>query len=181
MWMGKDMMFSDLIMMVFCAYFFCNRWGDICYTYRQSAGLWWEDRYRPIVEAVVNLTLNIILVQIIGVVGVMLSTIIGLLFINSIWGSRVLFKNYFTDYKQSKYLLELFIFTVVTAVSCAVCYGICWFLPHVPSRSIVGFLLLGVRGGICVTVGNLIFWAAYRKLPQYPDAVQLGKSVIKRK
>ena len=180
MWVGKDLMFNDTVMTVFCAYFFCNRWGDICYTYRQGAGLWWEDRYRPMVEAVVNLTFNIILVQVIGVVGVMLSTIIGLLFINSIWGSRVLFKHYFTDYKQSKYLLELLIFTLATAAACAVCGGLCSLLPAVPGRSVLGVLFLLVRGGICVTVGNLILWLSYRKLPQYPDAMQLVKAVIKR-
>lgn len=177
-WVGKKLMFDNLTMATFCIYFFTNKWGDICYLYRQSAGLWWEDRYRPIIEAVVNLALNIILVQIIGVKGVMLSTVIGLVFINSIWGSRILFKHYFTDYKQSKYLLELFWFTLCTAVACAVCGLICSIFPLL-DRSITAFVYIGIRGLICAVVANVIFWLGYRKLPQYAEMVELAKRVIK--
>ncbi len=180
MWVGEELMFDGLIMSVFCIYFFINRCGDVCYTYRQSAGLWWEDRYRPIVEAVVNLTLNIILVQIIGVVGVMLSTIIGLVFINAIWGSKILFKHYFTNFKQSKYLLELLMFIVVTTVACAVCGAICHIMPVI-DRSFKAIVFLGIRGIISVIVSNLIFWLAYRKLPQYSDMVKLAKKMVKIK
>lgn len=180
LWVGKELMFDNLTMTVFCIYFFTNRWGDICYTYRQSAGLWWEDRYRPIIEAVVNLTLNIILVQIIGVVGVMLSTIIGLLFINSIWGSKILFQHYFTKYKQSKYLLELLWFTLVTVIAGAVCGVICNLLPSA-ERSFMAFIYIGVRGAICAVVANAIFWLGYRKLPQYSDMVALAKQILKLK
>ncbi len=176
-WVGQELMFDGLTMSVFCIYFFINRCGDMCYTYRQSAGLWWEDRYRPIVEAVVNLTLNIILVQIIGVVGVMLSTIIGLIFINSIWGSKILFKHYFTHFKQSGYLLELLLFTVVTAAACAACGAICSVFP-IADRSIMAIILLGVKGAISVIVSNAIFWLVYRKLPQYGDMVALAKKMI---
>ena len=180
LWVGDELMFSNLIMTVFCIYFFINRWGDVCYMYRQSAGLWWEDRYRPIVEAVVNLTLNIILVQYIGVLGVMLSTIIGLVFINSIWGSKILFRHYFTDYKQLRYLWELLLFTAVTAFACVVCGAICRFIPA-PERSVLAFVLIGVRAVICAVVSNIIFWVAYRKLPQYRDGLELVKNIVKLK
>ena len=177
-WVGQELMFNNLIMTVFCIYFFINRWGDVCYTYRQSAGLWWEDRYRPMVEAVVNLALNIILVQIIGVVGVMLSTIIGLVFINAIWGSRILFKHYFTDFKQSEYLLELFWFTVATAIACVACGTLCSLIPT-PERSVMAFVFIGIRGVICAVVANVVFWLCYRKMPQYADMVVLAKQIIK--
>ena len=177
-WVGEKLMFDDLTMTTFCVYFFTNKWGDICYLYRQSAGLWWEDRYRPIVEAVVNLALNIILVQIIGVKGVMLSTIIGLVFINSIWGSRILFKHYFTDYKQSKYLLELVWFTLCTAVACAACGAVCNFFPQA-DRSLMAFVYIGIRGIICTVLANVIFWIGYRKLPQYAEMIELAKRIVK--
>ena len=179
-WVGSELMFDDLTMSVFCIYFFTNRCGDICYTYRQSAGLWWEDRYRPIVEAVANLTLNIILVQIIGVTGVMLSTIIGLVFINAIWGSRILFKHYFTGYKQSSYLLELLLYTVVTTAACAASGAICSLLPQL-GRTFAGFALIAARGVICMVVSNAIFWIVYRKMPQYRNMLALAKKIVRIK
>lgn len=180
LWVGKELMFDDITMTTFCVYFLTNRWGDICFTYRQGAGLWWEDRYRPIVEAVVNLALNIILVQIIGVTGVMLSTIIGLVFINSLWGSRILFKNYFTKFKQSRYLLELLLFTAVTAVACAVCGFICSFMP-ILDRSLMAVVFIVIKGIICAVVANAIFFVVYRKLPQFGAMVELAKRIVRFK
>ena len=173
-WMGQELMFDNVTMSVFCMYFFINNWGDICYAYRQSAGLWWEDRYRPIVEGVVNLTLNIILVQIIGVTGVLLSTIIGLVFINAIWGSAVLFKNYFTKFKQSQYLIRLLIFTAVTALASAACAMICSLFPS-PDRSAAALVYLAARGIICAVVSIIIFWICLRRLPEYVEAIDLLK------
>ena len=61
-------------------------------TYKDAAGMWWADKWRPLVGCIVNLILNIILVKTIGVGGVMLSTIISYLFVELPWETHVLFK-----------------------------------------------------------------------------------------
>ena len=81
--------FDTMIFMVF--YFFLPRISTLTYTYREAAGLWWEDRIRPIVATVANLTMNLILVNIIGINGVLISTLLCTIFINIPWGSIILF------------------------------------------------------------------------------------------
>ena len=68
LWVGEDnlLQFSSVI---FCSIYFFNEIRDVTAIYRQSAGLWWEDRQRPIIEAATNLALNIILVKYLGVNG----------------------------------------------------------------------------------------------------------------
>lgn len=88
-------------------YFFMRMMNMVAYVYRQTAGLWWENRYRPLMEAFSNLFLNILLVRKFGVTGVMLSTVMTMLPFNTIWGSTILFRNYFSEEKQLYYLLRL--------------------------------------------------------------------------
>ncbi len=173
-WVGSEMVFSNSIMISFCCYFFVSKMGDICYTYRQAAGLWWQDRVRPIIEAVVNLSLNIILVKIIGVAGVLLSTIICLIFINTFWGARVLFKCYFNEEKQSLYLLRLLFFFAVTVVACCVCFIINNYIAF--SSDIINIIFRLVTS-VCVV--NLIYFLCYCKLPEFKEAKKLVLGIFK--
>ena len=47
--------------------------------------MWHEDRYRPLIAALTNLILNIILVRIIGIYGILLSTVIAVLIVGIPW------------------------------------------------------------------------------------------------
>ena len=180
LWVGEELMFDNATMMVFCIYFFIDRWGSMCFTYRQGAGLWWHDKIRPIVEALLNFTISVVLVQFIGVIGVLIGTIIGLEFINAFWGSRTLFKYYFTDYKQSRYLGRLLFYTAITAVAAVATAALCQLLPVVEwtALGIVSFLL---RGILCIIVPNILFFVCYRKLPEFSDSKQMIKNIVHSK
>lgn len=73
-------------------------------TFKDSAGLFYPDRYKPIIEGVVNLILSLIFVQIFGVIGVILSTIITNLFICHLVEPFVLFKYGFENTPKKYYL-----------------------------------------------------------------------------
>ena len=178
LWVGKKLMFDKFTMSFFCIYFFVNRWGDICYAYRQGAGLWWQDRIRPVVEAIANISLNILLVQRIGVIGVLLSTIIGLVFINMLWGSRVLFKHYFTDYKQLYYIKRIFLYTLVTFVACWVTDKMCM----VMSKDAIGNISQIVMNiCLCCCIPNVLFLIIYRWCPEFNDVKNLLFKLLVRK
>jgi O-antigen/teichoic acid export membrane protein len=112
LWVGVDNRLPFYIVILCGIYFYAMRLGDVTAVYRQAAGLWWEDKYRPIVESVANLSLNIVLVKYWGIGGVLVSTIVSILFINIPWATAILFDKYFElpvtiAYKQMLlYLLE---------------------------------------------------------------------------
>lgn len=179
-WITEKNLFPNWLMFMFVVYFFTDRMGNICFQYRQARGLWWEDRARPIVDGITNLTLNFILVQYIGIAGVMLSTIICHVVLDSLWGSSILFKNYFTEEKQSHYLLRLVLFSAVTAAACAASYLLCSFIPEAGSNRLISLAYMIGRGAICVVVANAIFLPAYRFLPEFKQSVGVLKKFIKR-
>ena len=172
LWVGEKMLFEDGVMIVFCIYFFTTHFNRVCNLYRQAAGLWWQDRFRPIVETVVNLTLNILLVRFIGVTGVMLSTIFCIVFIEGTWGTRVLFKHYFSEERQSKYMLKLLYSTVLTCISCVIVYFIC---RAIPLEGIPAILVYGIIGS---AVGIAVFAAGSAFLPEFKPAMAFALKIV---
>ena len=179
-WVGEENMLSGGLMLVFVVYFFTERMGNVCFQYRQASGLWWEDRIRPLVDGMVNLALNYILVQKIGVAGVMLSTILCQVFIDSVWGSRILFRFYFSDQSQMKYLLRLILYAAVTAAACALSMLVCRFLPEYGSSRFMSLVWMGIRGVLCAAVSGGVFLLCCRSLTEYGDARQLVLKLLGR-
>ncbi len=60
--------------MELCLYFYILQIRKVVINYKDAAGIWWEDRFRPYVCMVVNLVSNIVLVQYIGLAGIVIST-----------------------------------------------------------------------------------------------------------
>lgn len=172
LWLGEGMMFGDGIMVIFCIYFFSTHFSRVCHIYRDAAGLWWQDRYRPIVETVVNLSLNILLVRWIGVSGVMLSTIFCIVFIEGTWGTRILFKHYFTEEKQSVYMLKLLWTWIITAVAGVACYYVC---KLIPLSGIPAFIVYGITASI---IANAVYAAGSSILPEFKPAMRFALKLV---
>ncbi|MBQ7573406.1 MAG: oligosaccharide flippase family protein [Clostridia bacterium] len=173
LWVGEEMLFGDGIMVIFCIYFFSRNLNSICYIYRQAAGLWWQDRFRPVAETITNFVLNIVLVKIIGMTGVMFSTLFCIIFIDCVWGSRTLFKYYFTHAKMSVFILKLLFFAVLTTVSGVICYYVCLWL------NFDGIIAIVVNLAVATVVLNVVFVAGSSFLPEFKPAIGFLKRAIK--
>lgn len=124
LWMGERLMFPDWMVPLFCYYFWMMKQGDINNVYYQAAGLWWYGRWRSIVEAAMNLTLNLVLGYYWGVTGILLATIISFTII-SFYASGIVYWRYFQHHRYSQFLLINLAFLVITGLSGGVSYWIC--------------------------------------------------------
>ena len=92
--------------------------------YKDAAGVWHQDRFRPLIAAMVNLFLNIILVQFWGIYAILLSTIISYVFISMPWMISNVFKYVFhRSWKQfMKEFVTYFIAAcIITFLCCILC------------------------------------------------------------
>lgn len=174
-WLGEKMMFSPSVAIVFAIFLYAKISGAVFMTYREAAGIWKHDKVRPFFEGILNLCLNIILVKIIGVVGVIVSTIITMGIIRTIWGSYYLFKEYFTEYSHKKYLLKLLHYLVITILAGAISYFVCGLLP------IEGILGLFLRLLICSMITVVIYILVYFKRQEFKTCVGLVTGLLNRK
>ena len=76
LWIGKEYILEDMVVIVLLANFYITTMRMCIDKFKESGGLYYEDRYAPIFEVTINLIFSIILVKKIGLVGVFLGTLI---------------------------------------------------------------------------------------------------------
>lgn len=177
LWVGETNRLSNVLVVLICIYFYLLQIGNVCAVYREAAGLWWEDRFRPIVESFANLLLNFVLVAFWGVVGVVVATIVSILCINIPWAMHILFKNYFKEHAVPMLFLVAKLSLEVAMVCVCSTFLIC-LIDKVISillvRLIVKFLL-------CCIIPNVFFAILFQRRSEYKDVISLIKRIFNKK
>lgn len=172
-WAGEDNLLDYSAVICFVIYFFMDRVIQLLITYKDAAGIWHEDRFRPIITALVNLTLNIILVQVIGINGVLLSTVLSILFVGVPWILHNLFTVLFKR-NMREYIGKLLFYSLVTLIVSAICVLLCDLIAD------KGIFTLILKGIICCVVANVLYFAAYFKTQEFGQAKALVRRFVKR-
>lgn len=175
LWVGKDLMLSSSAVICFVVYFFVRQLNSLFNTYKDASGMWHEDRFRPLVAALTNLALNLILVQFIGLYGILISTVLAIVCVGMPW----LLHNLFTVIFEKKYLVgylkNLLYYCFIILINCTITYFIC-------TKVNAGLITtLVIRGAICVVLPNLIYLFAYYKRIEFTDSLLLVNKITKGK
>lgn len=166
MWMGKNLMLSNLNMLLLCIYFYILKQGDMQSVYYQAAGLWWRGKMRSLIEAAINVILNIVLGYFWGITGIIIATIISLLIMAYFYGSTFVFRFYFRNGQLMHYFKKNFQYAIVTGLAGALSMLVCKFIPYGTSimQQMIGLML---RAVICVVSVSTFFWMFFRKGKDY--------------
>ena len=160
-WVGEELMLPFSSVVLFCAYFYVIKMGDVRGLYIDAAGLWWKQKWRAIAESAANLILNFTLVQFFGINGIIAATLISLFIINFCLGTQFVFKFYFQNGKMWQYFLYHGRYALVTIVACCTSYAVCSLIQ------IEGILEFILKLLICCVVPNIIYLLCYFKTKQY--------------
>lgn len=175
LWVGRDLMLSYSAVVCFVVYFFVRQLNSLFNMYKDASGMWHEDRFRPLVAALTNLALNLILVQFIGVYGILISTVFAIICVGMPWLLHNLFTVIFEKKQLLGYLKKLLYYCCVIFVSCIATCFVC-------SKVNVGLIAtLVIRGAICVIFPNLIYLLAYYKRIEFTDSLLLVNKMTKGK
>ena len=171
-WVGEENTLSIGIVVCICIYFFTIATNQMLCIYKDASGMWHEDRFRPLLTALLNLLLNLSTVKFLGLFGVILSTVISMMFFGTPWLLRNLFTVVFKrDMKE--YLGRLFLYISVTCVGCFICFNIC---DLVVVSGIIGVVL---RLLICIFGMNFIMVLLYHRLEEFSEAIALANRITK--
>lgn len=172
-WLGKNYLLSISSVILFCLYFYILKMGDILSSYSQGAGLWWEGKYRALVELILNIVLNYILGKIYGLNGIILGTIISLFFVNFIYGSTIVFKHYFKNESVIKYYIIHLKYFIVTCSVLVLTYFL------VSKISLYGFWGFFIKAITCLFLPNIIYFCIYRKNEHFENTIEIIKRFLK--
>lgn len=171
-WVGKDLLLSFGMIVLFCVYFYAYELMNLFSMYKDAAGIWHQDRYRPLIEAGCNLFMNLIFVNVMGLYGILLSTILSMLCVSLPWLYRNLFKYVFKR-KSQDYTVLLLKSTVVIAV---VSVGTCFCCMNLPNHTVLAFVF---RILICILLSNTCYIFIFSRFYEFGDVFNLINRVLR--
>ena len=173
-WVGEELLLSFSCVICLCIYYYVYEVNSLFMSYKDSAGIWHKDRFRPLVTALTNLIMNLILVNIIGIYGVILSTVLSYLLIGMPWVIYNLFTEVFKR-NAKEYIFKLLKYTLTVGFMAVVSYGVCSFITGFSIISIIG------RALICGAITNIIWIGLYRKTDEMKGVLGILKRILKKK
>ena len=174
LWVGKENMLSFSFVVCLCVYFFVKQINSLLNLYKDAAGIWHEDRFRPLVTALTNLGMNLVMVQFWGLYGILLSTVLSMLIVGMPWLLHNLFTVLFRK-SAREFLVKMLQYMFVSAIVCAVCVGVCSFIKIGLIPTII------IRGIICCILSNIVFYIIYRRFPEFEQVKALVLAMLPRK
>ena len=128
LWIGEEGLLDTACVILFGIYLLTYETCLLLGCYKDSSGKWHADRFRPLITAIANLTINITLVNLIGIYGILISTIVSYLFVNIPWLFSRLFKDVFLpEFRKNYFFFILRLLAIVVALA-FVSYIACSFI-----------------------------------------------------
>lgn len=171
-WVGNKYLLGFDVVIAFSAYFYIYQSRKIVLLYKDAAGLWNADKFKPIIGAGVNVLLNITLSNLLGIKGVVLSSVVSFLMIEEPWETYVLFRDYFKR-STKEYFLQLLISFLIFIPICAITYWLCILVKF----NLYGEFILKIV--ICLIVPSSLLFFCYRKNPYLQRFKNMVNKVLK--
>lgn len=156
-WLGKQFLFDSVIVRCLIVNFYLMYMRKAVLAFRDASGLYWNDRYKPLAEAVINLVASVYLTVHYGVIGVIWGGIISTL-LTCFWVEPyVLFGNSI-DIRLKDYFKDYFKYAVVTLLTAVFSK---WLYNQLFSEVTVINFILGVI--LCLIISNAVWILVFRK------------------
>lgn len=171
-WVGSELMLEYSFVITFCVYFYVMSLAMVWATIKDAAGMWHQDRFRPLVGATTNLVLNLILVRIIGLYGILLSTVISYLLVSMPWLIYNIFSQVYLR-SSKNYVRKILLYAAVcifaTSISALICNNL----------KIAGVFSIITNAVIALIISNIIQIVAYCKTVEFNASKDLLLSIMK--
>lgn len=158
LWVGEELRLGTAFAILMTLYFFVYEIQKTVLTFKDAAGLWHQDQVRPYVSMTLNVVSNLILVQFIGIYGIVVSTILSFL-ISVPWINKVLFNNLF-HISGIRNIAKIVGMLLLTGAVAGVSFFLCSFCPD-------GVWGLVLRFLICSIVPNAIFIVLFARSAEF--------------
>ena len=155
--------------MLSCGSYYINRMRTPVWIFKDSAGLFWQGRWSPIVESIVNLGVSISCAFLCGINGIFIGTIVSTL-VAPFWVEPcVLYKHYFKK-SPKKYFLKCLMDFLIMVICGVVCYFVCSLIPS------SDWLLLAIKFVVCFVLANALLILAYLPTGEVLDCIKFIKN-----
>lgn len=170
-WVGSKLLLPYSAVICLCIYFYIYQINHVLNTFKDAGGIWHADRFRPLITALSNLGMNLIMVQFWGIYGIILSTVISTMVVGMPWLLHNLFTTMFNKQQLKDYLRQLFSYTIVIVIICFVCARVCSLIHG------ANWTVLILRLIVCFIIPNVVFYGVYHNHLIFMQCVQLADRI----
>lgn len=172
-WLGADFIIDIKVVTVILILFYINYMQNVVRSFKEGAGLYWQERYRPILECFLNVVLSVYFINGFGLFGLFTANIFSRL-LTSFWIEPfVLFRNSL-KLTLMKYWKIYFQYTFV--ILCIVCINI---FINKKIFNEVTVITLCLKTILCFIISNLIWIIVFRKSSELEDLKKFLKDKLK--
>ncbi len=160
LWIGKDLTIPSITWIIIVLDFYLQGNITALWEVKSASGIFRQDRWIVVLMAIINLVISIAMVQIIGITGVFVGTLVTSI-VSYILRPRIVYNHAFNKGVKDFYIncLKQFI-PVVTAA------GMCLLFRTYVAADITWFNLF-INAAVVLIVTNLLFYMSFRKSNEF--------------
>lgn len=171
-WLGGGYLLPKPAVLLIVVNFYVNGMRVPIANTRSVMGLFWDERYKSILEALLNLVVSVILAQRCGLVGILAGTLISTVAL-PFWIEPLGLYRYGLKLPAGEYFTCYALHLLVTAAAGALTGLLC----RTADGTVAGFLL---KAAFCVIVPNAVYWIAYRRTAEFRFLRELAGNAVMR-
>lgn len=173
-WVGEKYLLSLTVLVVLVINFYFNSTRTTYNAFKDAAGIYYEDRFVPIIESLLNIIISIILVKRFGLSGVFLGTIFSGLILWVYSYPKFVYKKIF-----GKKYINYYIETIGYFVLCSVVVALTFIISRmVTLNSLFGSLIINIL--ICMIIPNLILLIVFAQTDEFKYYKRLLYRMLKK-
>lgn len=172
-WLGKEYVFPFFITLVICICFYLKGIRKTCLTFKEALGLFYQDRYKALVESMINLIGSIYLGIQFGLIGIFMGTILSTI-TTSLWVEPYVLYKYYFKKDVRDYWVRFLKYTTMVVIT----YFIVFFVIKViPFTGILGLL---VKSFVTFFLSSFILGFSFFKSHEYQKTKEMIKNMVRK-
>jgi O-antigen/teichoic acid export membrane protein len=173
LWIGNDFVIEGTIVCVLALNVYIQGNRQAVVTFTTANGLFYDMRFKPIIEVLLNLILSLILVREFGMLGVFVGTVISTILTSFWYEPYILFSRGFKKPVRIyffRYFINIIVFILATLITKYACNQ---FVE-------VSMMNFAIKMILCITIPNVIYIVVFFKTKEFIYLKETFKYMINR-
>ncbi|CAM4112969.1 oligosaccharide flippase family protein [Paenibacillus alkaliterrae] len=160
MWIGPEFTMPNVVLLLLVIAFFERGMRNSLSAVKTTAGIFHEDRFTPLFQASVNLTVSLILVHYLGIAGIFIGSLVSAIMVPFWYTPLLVYRKVFHQ-PIRYYFFSYARYTLIGIVACIIVSSV---IEMVPSTTIMWLALKGVA---CFILVNAIYIGVFHRTEEF--------------
>ena len=170
-WLGNDYTLGISVCLALGFNLYVDGMRFVNYTFRNTMGMFKKGRFIPLISSISNVILSVILVQFIGIFGVLIATGLTRLFITTMYDPYLLHKYKFNTSSKRYYMTYLY-YLVIVIIDFFICRYV---VSQILITGLLGFVL---KGFVIMIITYILFILLVWKMKEFKELKEALKNII---